>query len=134
MTAAYYETLADRGARISTDTREEYENLLPRFDLDFNALDDIVLDEHPRNRLILCYRVYTNAEDTDVELIARVNDRDIGTRPRRLTSLILPQSFHEIVGWNCNIQRGENEIMFEVRTGGIGYVTVSDVIIWYKRA
>ena len=136
MTVAYYETLQDGDTRISTDTREEYreKDYPPSFRLVFDPPNDIVVDEHLLNRLILCYRVYTGANDTNVELIASVNDRDIRTRPKRLTSSILPQTFHEIVNWDCNIQRGKNEISFEVRTGGIGYVSISDVIIWYKRS
>ena len=133
MTIAYYETLQDGGTSISTDTSSRYRGYEPRFELKFDPPNDIVIDEHRLNRLILCYRVYTNAEETNVELIARINNIDIGARPRRLRGSV-PQSFQEIVNWNCNIQRGENEVSFEVKTGGIGYVSVSDIIIWYKRS
>lgn len=123
-TLANYEAIQDSNFEIWALERERV--------FEFDLPDDIRLDGSG-NRPLLCYRVDTVDNATNLRFSVAIRDRTGATT--EVSSLTLNDSIIrtmiEVVDFNA-VSQGSNRIFFRYE-GGNGKVIFSDVVFWYKR-
>ena len=97
--------------------------------LTFNPANDIRQDGDI-DRPLLCCRVDPSSDARNLELSVQINGRD---NINVTLGGTVSRSFMEIVP-HQDVNKGNNNITFEVANKGTGTLSISDVIMWYKRS
>lgn len=125
-TLADYAVLIDGGFKLSFFQDQEAH-------VDFNPPNNIILNSST-SRPVLSFRV---DPDGEADLKLKVVVQKLGTgNEATVLSLPLgsaePRTVHEVLG-GSQIHTGSNRFVFKVDEESSGSVSVTDIVLWYRR-
>lgn len=125
-TLSDYAVLIDGGFKLSFFLKQQDH-------VDFNPPNNIILNSS-HSRPVLCFRA---DPDGIADLKLKVAVEKVGTgEESTVLSLPLnsaePRTVHEVLG-GSQLHTGNNRFIFRVDEPGGGSVSVTDIVLWYRR-